>query len=82
MRMIAYNGGRRRGEGLILAIYVRKYYVDVPALYFILSEFLTKNVLECIVNPTYLTGCCNSTLINLVLETIVLISNKTHKMGC
>ena len=51
-------------------------------LYFILSEFLTKDVFECIVNPTYLIGCCNYTLTNLVLKTIVLIFNTTHKMGC
>ena len=51
-------------------------------LYFILSEFLTKDVLKCIVNPTYLIGCCDSTLINLVLKTFLLIFNTTHKMGC
>ena len=51
-------------------------------LYFILSEFLTKDVLECIVNPTYLIGCCDFTLIKLVLKTIVLMFNTTHKMGC
>ena len=51
-------------------------------LYFILSEFLTKDVLERIVNPTYLIGCCDFTLINLVHKTIVLMFNTTHKMGC
>ena len=51
-------------------------------LYFILSEFLTKDVLKCIVNPTYLIGCCDSTLINLVLKTFLLMFNTTHKMGC
>ena len=51
-------------------------------LYFILSEFLTKDVLKCIVNPTFMIGYCDSTLINLVLKTIVLIFNTTHKMGC
>ena len=50
-------------------------------LYFILSIFLTKDVLECIVSTTYLIGCCNCTLINLVLKTIVLIFNTTHKIG-
>ena len=49
---------------------------------FILSEFLTKDILECIVNPTYLIGCCDCTLINLVFSTIALIFNATHKMGC
>ena len=49
-------------------------------LYFILSEFLTKDVLKCIVNSTYLIGCCGS--INLVLKTFVLIFNTIHKMGC
>ena len=51
-------------------------------LYFILSEFLTKDVFKSIVNPTYLIGCCNNTLINLVLKTFLLIFNTTHKMGC
>ena len=51
-------------------------------LHFILSEFLTKGVLKCIVNPIYLIGCCSCTVINLVLNTIVLIFNATHKMGC
>ena len=51
-------------------------------LYFILSEFLTKDALECIVNPTYLIGCCDCTLINLALKIIVLIFNTTYKMGC
>ena len=51
-------------------------------LYFILSEFLTKDVLECIVNSTYLVWCCHCTPINLVLKTIVLIFNTIHKMGC
>ena len=50
-------------------------------LYFILSEFLTKDVLKCIFNPTYLIRCCDCTLINLILKTIVLIFNTTHKMG-
>ena len=48
----------------------------------ILSEFLTKDVLEGKVNSIYLIGCCDSTLIKLVLETIVLIFNTTHKVGC
>ena len=39
-------------------------------------------VLECIVNPTYLIMCCDCTLINFVLNTIVLIFNTTHKMRC
>ena len=47
-----------------------------------ISEFLTKDVSKCIVNPTYLIGCCDSTLINLVLKTFLLIFNTTHKMGC
>ena len=51
-------------------------------LYFILSEFLTKDVLKCIINATYLIGCWNSTLINLVLKTFLLIFNTIHKMGC
>ena len=51
-------------------------------LYFILSEFLTKDVLKCVANPTYLIGCCDNTLINLVLKTFSLIFNTTHKMGC
>ena len=51
-------------------------------LYFILSEFMFKDALECIVNPTYLIGCCDYTLINLVLKNIVLIFNTIHKMGC
>ena len=51
-------------------------------LYFILSEFLTKDVLECVVNPTYLIGYCDCTLINLVLKTIVLIFYTNHKMDC
>ena len=51
-------------------------------LYFTLPEFPTKDVLECIVNPTYLIGYCNCTLINLFLKTIVLIFNTTHKMEC
>ena len=51
-------------------------------LYFIFSEFPTKDVLKCIVNPTYLIGCWDSTLINLVLQTFLLIFNTTHKMGC
>ena len=41
------------------------------------SEFLTKDVVECIVNPTYLIGRCDCTLINLVLKTIALIFNTT-----
>ena len=48
-------------------------------LYFTLSVFLTKNVFECIVYPNYLIECCNSTLINLVLKTIVLIFNTAHR---
>ena len=51
-------------------------------VFYVLSEFLTKDVLEYIVNPTYLVGCCDCTLINLVCKTIVLIFNTTHKMGC
>ena len=51
-------------------------------LYFILSEFPTKDVSKCIINPTYLIGCCDSTLINLVFLTFLLIFNTTHKMGC
>ena len=51
-------------------------------LYFALSELLAKHVLECIVNPTYLIGCCDFTRINLVLKTILLIFNKTHNVGC
>ena len=47
-------------------------------LYFILSKFLTKDVLECIVNPTYLIECCNCNLIKI----ISLIFNTTHEMGC
>ena len=42
-------------------------------LYFILLESLTKDVLECIVNPAYLIGCCECTLVSLVLQTILLI---------
>ena len=34
------------------------------------------------INPTYLIACCDCTLINLALKTIVLIFNTTHKMGC
>ena len=41
-----------------------------------------KDVLKCIVNPTYFIGCCESTLINLVLKIFLLIFNTTHKMGC
>ena len=48
----------------------------------ILSEFLTKDVLEGIVNPIYLIRCCDFTLIKLVLKTIVLIFNTTHKVRC
>ena len=51
-------------------------------LYFILSKFLAKDVLRCIVNPTYWIECCDCTFINLGLKTIVLIFNTTHKMGC
>ena len=53
-------------------------------LYNILSEFLTKHVLECVVNQTYLTECCDCTLFNLLLKTtlcFVLIFSATHKMG-
>ena len=35
-----------------------------------------------IVNLTYLIGCCDWTLINLLLKTIVLILNISHKRGC
>ena len=48
-------------------------------LCFKLSEFLTKDILKCIVNPTYLIGCSNCALINHVLKTII---TTTHKMGC
>ena len=51
-------------------------------LYIILLEFVTKDVLECVVNPTYLIGCCDCILINLVLKTIVLVFNTSHKIGC
>ena len=51
-------------------------------LYIILSKFLTKDVLKCIVNPTYLIEYCDCTLINLVLKTVLLIFNITNKMGC
>ena len=50
--------------------------------YFTLPEFPAKDALKCIVNPTFLTGCCDSTLINLALKTIVLIFNTNHKMRC
>ena len=52
---------------------------------FFLPEFLTKNVLECVVNQTYLTGCCNCPPFNLVLKVtlwFVLIFNTAHKMIC
>ena len=51
-------------------------------LYIILSEFLTKDVLECIVNPTYFIGCYDCNLFNLVFKAIVLILSTTHKTGC
>ena len=38
-------------------------------LFFILPEFLNNSVMECMVNPIYLIGCCDYTLINLVLKT-------------
>ena len=38
-------------------------------LYIILSGFLTKDVLECVVNPTYWIRYCDCTLNNLVLKT-------------
>ena len=55
---------------------------DFCGLYLILSEFLTKDVLKCIVNPTYLIGCCNSTLLSLILKTFLLTLNTTPKIGC
>ena len=47
-------------------------------LYIILSEFLTKDVLECIVNSTYLIECCDCTLINLALKIIATLFNNTQ----
>ena len=59
------------------------FHCKVFAFYiFTFSEFLTKDVLECIINPTYLIGCCYNTLINVVLKIMVLIFNTTHKIGC
>ena len=54
----------------------------ICVLYFILPVFLTKDVLECMVNPTYCIGCCDCSFINLVLKIIVLMLNTAHKMGC
>ena len=55
---------------------------DFCVSFFILSEFLNKDVLECVVNPNYVIRCCDCTLINLDLKTILLIFNTTHKIGC
>ena len=41
--------------------------------YIILSEFLTKDVLKCIVNSAYSIGCCDCTPFNLVLKITLLL---------
>ena len=69
---------RSRSVDFRLGLSLQGFYV----LYFILSEFLTKKILEGIVNPAYSIGCCDCTFINLVLRGIVLIFNAIHKMGC
>ena len=49
---------------------------------FYIFEISDQGCLGSIVNPTYLIGFCDCTVINLALKTIVLIFNITHKMGC
>ena len=60
------------------------FYIVIFIFHFIfyIVRISDKNVLSSIVNPTYLIGCCDYTLINLVLKTIVLIFKTTHKMEC
>ena len=62
--------------------YLFLYVPKTSIFYIILAEFLTKEVLECTVNPAYFIGCCDCALISLFLKTIVLIFNATHKTGC
>ena len=49
----------------------------VRFLRFYMSEFLTKDVLECAVNPTYLTAH----LFNIIFTTYFILFNTIHKMG-
>ena len=78
--LLYFSESRKRMQvcGFQTLIFIRRFLRFV----FILSEFLTKDVFKCIVNPTYLIGCCDSILINIVLKTNVLLLNATQKMGC
>ena len=60
------------------------FYIVIFIFHFIfyIVRISDKNVLSSIVNATYLIGCCDYTLINLVLKTIVLIFKTIHKMEC
>ena len=85
LRLISFQWTSGSEAGLWIWIWICRLGFSLEIFcffYFILSEFLTKNVLECIVNPIYLIGCSDYTLISLVPKTIVLIFNTTHKMEC
>ena len=47
---------------------------DFGVLCIILSEFPTKNVLECEENPTYFIGCCDCTSVQTFFEDYFMFS--------